>query len=160
MSCGVSSRNPAYNDHMKRLWVIMLFLLLVFCTLWVASYWRIEWSNSENNLVLQLRDGSLMVAIYERGWTFYDDPTIAGYDDVAMLWWPVVWVYPELGGWVLRGLFWLPTLLLALLVAISASPWARRRSRAKQGLCIQCGYDLSGTDHDACPECGAEVVRA
>ena len=26
-------------------------------------------------------------------------------------------------------------------------------------LCINCGYDLRGTDHEACPECGADVAH-
>ncbi len=34
---------------------------------------------------------------------------------------------------------------------------ARRMIRRKRGLCINCGYDLRHADHDACPECGAEV---
>ncbi|MCH8825222.1 MAG: hypothetical protein IH984_17135 [Planctomycetes bacterium] len=31
---------------------------------------------------------------------------------------------------------------------------ARRMIRRKRGLCIKCGYDLRGMDHDKCPECG------
>ncbi len=31
---------------------------------------------------------------------------------------------------------------------------ARRKIRRKRGMCIKCGYDLRGTDHNKCPECG------
>ena len=31
---------------------------------------------------------------------------------------------------------------------------ARRLIRRKRGLCIKCGYDLRGTEHEVCPECG------
>ena len=30
----------------------------------------------------------------------------------------------------------------------------RRYIRRRKGLCLQCGYDLRGADHEACPECG------
>ena len=33
----------------------------------------------------------------------------------------------------------------------------RRLLRRKRGLCITCGYDLGGAEHEACPECGVEV---
>lgn len=34
---------------------------------------------------------------------------------------------------------------------------ARRMLRIKHGLCIKCGYDLRGAEHNACPECGVEL---
>jgi hypothetical protein len=32
-----------------------------------------------------------------------------------------------------------------------------RRRRARQGLCLACGYDVCGADHDRCPGCGAST---
>ena len=32
----------------------------------------------------------------------------------------------------------------------------RRHIRRKRGLCLRCGYDLRGAEHDVCPECGAD----
>ena len=42
------------------------------------------------------------------------------------------------------------------LAALPAVPWLRRRRRARQGLCLACGYDLRGQPADSrrCPECG------
>ena len=48
------------------------------------------------------------------------------------------------------------TVFYALLLRLlfSAPGRFRRMNRHKRGLCVKCGYDLSGTDHEACPECG------
>ena len=32
----------------------------------------------------------------------------------------------------------------------------RKRRRRKRGLCIKCAYDLRGTEHAVCPECGSK----
>ena len=36
---------------------------------------------------------------------------------------------------------------------------ARWLIRGMRGRCSSCGYDLRGTSHDHCPECGADVKR-
>ena len=36
--------------------------------------------------------------------------------------------------------------------------WRFQRAVAR-GRCPHCGYDLSGTDHEACPECGEEIRK-
>ena len=35
-----------------------------------------------------------------------------------------------------------------------------RLLRRHRGLCEGCAYDLRGTEHEACPECGAEIAKA
>ncbi len=30
---------------------------------------------------------------------------------------------------------------------------------SEHGCCIKCNYNLRGTDHDVCPECGTKVVK-
>jgi hypothetical protein len=60
----------------------------------------------------------------------------------------------------------LPVLIVAgvailLPIAFFVSARRRRRSleRERLGLCSRCGYDLRGTRHDLCPECGLLVIR-
>ncbi len=46
------------------------------------------------------------------------------------------------------------------LIVLVGSPtlWLWRCDRRRQpGLCIKCGYDLRGADHEVCPECGGDV---
>ena len=47
---------------------------------------------------------------------------------------------------------------VALLWLLTLGPFtARRMIRRKRGRCIKCGYDLRGTEHEVCPECGKEL---
>ena len=63
----------------------------------------------------------------------------------------------EFGGRVTAVTFVVPHagLLAATLLLAARDPWHqwRRRRRAKQGRCVNCGYDLRGTS-GMCPECG------
>jgi hypothetical protein len=54
---------------------------------------------------------------------------------------------------------WLPVCLLAVypVLAFVRSPARRRRQRRQNGLCLACGYDLTGNVSGVCPECGTEV---
>jgi hypothetical protein len=45
-----------------------------------------------------------------------------------------------------------------IVLAKSSQRW-RRMSRHKRGLCVRCGYDLTGNVSGTCPECGAEIHR-
>lgn len=52
---------------------------------------------------------------------------------------------------------WFVVLALAGLTAIPYARLrrdARRRMRVARGLCLACGYELRGADHERCPECG------
>ncbi len=53
---------------------------------------------------------------------------------------------PILAGQLFYAAFWLSVLI--------GVPALRRAHRRRCGRCIQCGYDLRGADHAACPECG------
>ena len=58
-----------------------------------------------------------------------------------------------------RG-FAINTIFYAAIVwMLTLGPFAARRFiRNKRGLCIKCGYDLRGAEHEVCPECGLAIV--
>ncbi|MCH7813010.1 MAG: hypothetical protein IID40_03220 [Planctomycetes bacterium] len=51
----------------------------------------------------------------------------------------------------------LPLLALLAIVTYPLLPFALRRNRRKRGLCLKCGYDLTGNTSGVCPECGAAI---
>jgi hypothetical protein len=57
--------------------------------------------------------------------------------------------------------FWAVVLILGAYPAIALirQPARRRRYRREHGLCVKCGYDLTGNVSGVCPECGAEVKQ-
>ncbi len=54
-------------------------------------------------------------------------------------------------GFVINTIFYAAVVWLLMLGPFTA----RRIVRRRRGRCIRCGYDLRGTEHEACPECGA-----
>ena len=55
---------------------------------------------------------------------------------------------------------WMPFILFAILPVIAACRGPlRRRRRRRRGLCVQCGYDLTGNTTGVCSECGQRVER-
>lgn len=53
---------------------------------------------------------------------------------------------------------WAPFIVLSIypIIAFIRGPFRRYRRR-KKGLCIQCGYNLTGNTSGICPECGSEI---
>ena len=53
---------------------------------------------------------------------------------------------------------WAPAVLFATYptIALARGP-VRRYRRRKRGLCIRCGYDLTGNVSGTCPECGEAI---
>ena len=51
---------------------------------------------------------------------------------------------------------WLPTVLVvgSWIALPFVSRRLKRRRRRKRGLCVKCGYDLTGNESGVCPECG------
>ena len=46
----------------------------------------------------------------------------------------------------------------AMLWLVIPGPFtARRMIRRRRGLCLKCGYDLRGAEHEVCPECGVQL---
>ncbi len=112
---------------------------------------------------------------HDAGWPF---ASLWGYHDAAMSPSPALGVFAA-PRWMYSGaddLHWtrmIPTkplwiglvanslcYSLALLVLTSSPLAMRRESRIRRGLCPRCTYDLGGTDHASCPECGAAIPGA
>jgi hypothetical protein len=57
--------------------------------------------------------------------------------------------------------FWIPAVLLAAwpMIGWGRPAWIRRR-RWRRGLCLHCGYNLTGNTSGRCPECGTAIGRA
>ncbi len=55
---------------------------------------------------------------------------------------------------------WVPIVVLATYPAIAfyRGP-LRRYRRRRRGLCVKCGYDLTGNESGRCSECATEVER-
>ena len=56
---------------------------------------------------------------------------------------------------------WLPLVLFATYptIALIRGP-VRRYRRRRRGLCIRCGYNLTGNISGVCPECGTEIKKS
>jgi hypothetical protein len=52
---------------------------------------------------------------------------------------------------------WVIAAPFAVLPAVSAGAWLRRRHRVVRGLCLTCGFDLRATPQ-RCPECGTAAA--
>lgn len=50
-----------------------------------------------------------------------------------------------------------PCFLLAIPFVRKMHYWRRREYRLRQGLCVECGYNLTGLPEPRCPECGQHV---
>lgn len=75
------------------------------------------------------------------------------------------WEVTGFTSWSMAIPIWMVILALAAApvtwVAFRAPPFIRRHSltarRLRRGLCIRCGYDLTGNVSGVCPECGAAL---
>ena len=56
---------------------------------------------------------------------------------------------------------WAPVAAFSLypVLALITFPARRRRRRKRLGLCIACGYDLTGNTSGICPECGSKIGK-
>ena len=91
---------------------------------------------------------------YQRRWIYSGRPDTT---------WPLVRFYPDRTGfgWVcslLEVSICLPLALFSVYPVIAFIRFVpgpiRRRRRRRRGLCVRCGYDLTGNQSGTCPECG------
>lgn len=91
-------------------------------------------------------DGGALTVINAGAPLWKNDPNPYGTDRYERL--PI---RPLPLGFAVNTLFYASLLAAPVLVFAAL----KRRRRAKRGLCIGCGYDLTGVD--ACPECGRQA---
>lgn len=143
--------------------IIALFSLLAVGTVvvWVVTLW---WSFSYWHAADGLRIGHGAICVHlwhnvlpegvmwpEQGWRIHDSGE-------------VTWIprsYFRSGRlWGVDVPLWLPFVLLSAYptVAFIRGP-VRRWRRRRKGLCVKCGFDLTGNVSGICPECGTKIER-
>jgi hypothetical protein len=78
-----------------------------------------------------------------------------------IVWLLLLFLATLVGGALLAGIVWV-WLYVVLRLTLSRSPlaeWGVRRRRRASGLCLACGYRLTGNVSGVCPECGTPVRR-
>ncbi len=127
-----------------------IIAVVTFAALWIGLFCSVSafrnWSVFSFGVVgVEIGSGALIVSY---GGAFVTGDTLP-------------WVNPHLyrvarGAWVLTVPLWIPFVLFAAYptVAFIRGPLRRWRRRRK-GLCIDCGYDLTGNVSEVCSECGA-----
>ncbi len=61
------------------------------------------------------------------------------------------------GSWRFKFPMHLGLVVLIPVLVLPLLPGTIRRERRKRGLCVKCGYDLTGNVSGRCPECGEAV---
>ena len=142
---------------MKWSGTVLTVLLLV---VWVGSAWWIAGVRLVRTGTLGVRYGQVLIA-WNEPWSIIPDygdwyPPRRHSDPFS--WWFDGWRVTAGGVTYTRVL--IPIWVLVVLVA-TPTLWLWRCDRRRQpSLCVKCGYDLRGADHEVCPECGAALQRA
>lgn len=66
-------------------------------------------------------------------------------------------------GWSEAYVTWFTQVVVVLIPAFHGAIWyalGRARKRIPVGLCMACGYNLTGNESGLCPECGEEIPKA
>ena len=156
---------------------VTTLLLLSAVSMWIASYLRpyqiryhrlntvlVECNYIQGSFQVYILDPTMFVR-GKREPTHNDD----GFAHIGLLvgpqggirwlfrWNPLACVGARWGV-ELRVPFWFLSLLFAVYptVAFIRGPYRRHRRR-KKGLCLKCGYDLTGNLSGVCPECGERI---
>ncbi len=137
----------------KALMILSLIGLSISLGVWGMSYTVIGWSNGRT--IISVSSGAFRYV------EFVDLPPT-----MSKWWWSGIdsfdtGLIPSAG--MNRGMhslvlpFWIPCVLFAGVLWYCNRPGALRRRRQKRGLCVNCGYDLTGNVTGVCSECGATI---
>ena len=57
----------------------------------------------------------------------------------------------------LLAILWLVVIPVGRFLLLFAEAW-QRRHRVRRGVCVNCGYNLTGNTSGVCPECGTPIA--
>ncbi len=144
----------------RALTILSLIGLLTSLGLWGMSYTVLGWSNGRT--ILSVSGGAVRYVEFvglsptdtKRWWSGFNSFNTALVPRVG-------WRRGIAGqGGMLHFLlpFWIPSALFAAVFWSCYRPYYLRRRRMKLGLCLRCGYDLTGNVSGVCPECGTKIA--
>ena len=145
----------------KLLTILSLIGLLLSIGLWGLSYLNVAYVSSRRKTnSVRVANGLLRVSqsmlIYKE-----PDPSWTGLHSSGFTGFHTSWTpsyscdkNSRFGYWRLAIPFWIPTSLFSIILLPPLVQSYRRRSRRKNGLCENCGYNLKGLTEQRCPECG------
>jgi hypothetical protein len=142
-----------------RKWVarILSMLFLASIVLWAASYLRFHYRTSSTLYNSQAGGVQILhvstpwkqdcdMITYRRGWSYL------GHRDFNTRWW--VSLRTGAGYWMIYVPFWMPAVLFGASSLYVYRPYRRYKRRKRLGLCLSCGYNLTGNESGVCSECG------
>ena len=137
-------------------WTTLVCGVLLLILIVLSFTWIIAWIDPGAHYYVYFEHGMLVgnpnVGVSSRGtmpwYGYFEVYKSSVYEPWALF--PEF--YPEIG-------FKVPAHLVALvivpiLVYPFMSPFLRRQYRRRKGLCLTCGYNLTGNVSGTCPECG------
>ena len=141
----------------KTLTVLSLIGLLLSVGLWGASCFSISYEWTLDGV--WTRSELAGAKFYYMQADFSDSDSIAGRWSIEgfsfKMGSPVPWItFGPSVFWSVNMPLWIPTILFGSLFTYwYALPLHRCYKRKKLGLCVECGYDLTGLTELRCPEC-------
>ncbi len=141
----------------KTLTILSLFGLLLSVGLWGVSYFDFVAVACPRGPMLQLDRGGFAVTWRQSPYWFGVESgcTFIGFRSLDTRWLPELHRTSDVG--YLQLPFWIPALAFAsMLMLCRPLYFHRRRKRKKLGLCLKCGYNLTGLTEPRCPECNTQ----
>jgi len=139
--------------------VLSLIGLLTSLLLWGMSYTVFGWSNGRT--IISVSGGAFRYVKFldqsaaesERWWSGFNGLDTALIPSVG--WKP--WATGSGGRQHVLLPFWIPSAFFATTLWFCYKTFHARRQRNKRGLCVHCGYNLTGNVSGMCPECGRKT---
>lgn len=143
----------------------LLAMSVLSVAMWAASYARFFYRAP--NSLFGFQTGTVQVQFKSTPWKQRPSPwpdSVAyrlgwhymGYRGLATRWWPAG--TRRANFWAVHIPLWMPAVLFGASFRYVYPPYRRYKRRKRLGLCLTCGYDLTGNESGKCPECGTAVV--